>query len=125
MRGLRASCGLQALAVCYPAMCGERPQVAALFATAEGLAVFDPAMVGPALPPTRGQPGPPVEPLTPRELDVLQLLADGLVNRAIAQRLGISERSAKAHVTGIPGKLGTQSRAEAVARGIRLGLLPL
>ena len=63
--------------------------------------------------------------MTPRALDALQLLADGLTSRAIAQRLGISEHTVKFHVTGILGKLGTQGRAEAVARGIPLGLLLL
>ena len=66
-----------------------------------------------------------VEPLTPRELEVLQLLGHGLSNRALAARLHISEHTAKFHVNAILGKLGAQTRAEAVAQGVRLGLLLL
>jgi DNA-binding NarL/FixJ family response regulator len=66
-----------------------------------------------------------VEPLTPRENQVLQLLAEGLTNRAIAQRLGISEHTVKFHVNAILGKLSAQSRADAVMRGTRLGLILL
>jgi len=66
-----------------------------------------------------------VEPLTPREDQVLQLLAEGLTNRAIAQRLGISEHTIKFHVNAILGKLAAQSRADAVMRATRLGLILL
>jgi DNA-binding NarL/FixJ family response regulator len=66
-----------------------------------------------------------VEPLTPREDQVLQLLAEGLTNRAIAQRLGISEHTVKFHVNAILGKLAAQSRADAVMRATRLGLILL
>jgi DNA-binding NarL/FixJ family response regulator len=64
-------------------------------------------------------------PLTPREIEVLHLLADGLGNKGIARRLGISEHTVKAHVSAILGKLAAVSRAEAVAAGARLGLLML
>ena len=64
-------------------------------------------------------------PLTPREIDVLQLLAEGLTNRAIASRLGISEHTVKFHVNSILGKLDAQSRTEAVVSGTRLGLIAL
>ena len=66
-----------------------------------------------------------VEPLTPREAEVLQLLAEGLTNRRIAERLGISEHTAKFHVNAILGKLGARSRSEAIAQAARLGLLLL
>jgi DNA-binding NarL/FixJ family response regulator len=66
-----------------------------------------------------------VEELTPRETEVLQLLADGLTNKAIAQRLGISDHTVKFHVNAVLGKLGAQSRTEAVVRATRLGLLHL
>lgn len=66
-----------------------------------------------------------VEPLTPRETEVLQLLAEGLTNRRIGERLGISEHTAKFHVNAILGKLGAQSRGEAIAQAARLGLLVL
>jgi len=63
--------------------------------------------------------------LTPRELDVLAAMADGASNKAIARRLGISFHTAKFHVGSILGKLGAASRAEAVAMGIRRGLVLL
>lgn len=65
------------------------------------------------------------EPLTARELEVLQLMAQGLPNKTIAARLHISEHTAKFHVSAIMMKLGAASRTEAVTRGARLGLLIL
>jgi DNA-binding NarL/FixJ family response regulator len=65
------------------------------------------------------------EGLSPREIDVLQLLAQGLPNKLIADRLGISDHTAKFHVNAILGKLGVQSRTEAVVRAARLGLVVL
>ncbi|MBV9501463.1 MAG: response regulator transcription factor [Acidobacteriaceae bacterium] len=66
-----------------------------------------------------------LEALTSRELEVLRMLADGLSNKEIAMRLRISDHTAKFHVTQILGKLGATSRAEAVALGIRKGLIPI
>jgi DNA-binding CsgD family transcriptional regulator len=63
------------------------------------------------------------EPLTRRELEVLRLLARGLTNQQLAAVLGISEHTVKFHVSSVLGKLGAQSRAEAVALGYRLGLV--
>lgn len=63
----------------------------------------------------------PVESLTPRELDVLRLLADGAGNRAIAERLGISDHTVKFHLSAIFGKLGVATRTAAVRRALRLG----
>lgn len=68
---------------------------------------------------------PPDESLTQRELEVLNLVAEGLSNRAIAFRLEISEHTVKFHVNGILRKLGAQSRTEAVVRATRIGLLLL
>jgi NarL family two-component system response regulator YdfI len=65
------------------------------------------------------------EPLTPREREVLQMLASGLANKEIATRLTISEHTVKFHVASILGKLGAASRTEAVALGIRHGLVLL
>jgi len=65
------------------------------------------------------------EALTRRELQVLRMLADGLGNKEIAQQLGISEHTAKFHVAQILAKLGATSRAEAVALGMRRGLVPI
>ncbi|MEL6160790.1 MAG: response regulator transcription factor [Cyanobacteria bacterium J06627_32] len=66
-----------------------------------------------------------LEPLTPREVQVLNLLAGGLTNRAIAQKLTISEHTVKFHVSAILAKLGVTSRTEAIAVGIRSGLVLL
>jgi len=66
-----------------------------------------------------------VEPLTPRESEVLRLLADGLGNRDIATTLNISEHTIKFHIHSILGKLGATSRTEAVTRGLRSGLIEL
>jgi DNA-binding NarL/FixJ family response regulator len=65
------------------------------------------------------------EPLTARELQVLQLVAQGLPNKAIARRLGISENTAKFHVASLSGKLGASSRTEAVTLAARRGLILL
>jgi DNA-binding NarL/FixJ family response regulator len=67
----------------------------------------------------------PAEPLTPREREVLELLGQGLSNRRIAERLGITEHTAKFHVASVCGKLGASSRTEAVGRGLRRGLITL
>jgi len=66
-----------------------------------------------------------VSPLTPREQEVLALLAQGLANKAIAPKLGISEHTVKAHVAAIYEKLGAGNRAEAVVLAARRGLLML
>ena len=65
------------------------------------------------------------ETLTPREVEVLAMLAEGLGNKEIARRLNISEHTVKFHVASILGKLGAASRTEAVSRGIRRGLIML
>jgi len=65
------------------------------------------------------------EPLTPREVQVLELLAEGLPNKAIAQRLGISDQTVKFHVSSISGKLGAKNRTDAVRRAARRGLITL
>lgn len=65
------------------------------------------------------------ESLTARERQVLQMLAAGLGNKEIAARLRISEHTAKFHVASILGKLGASSRTEAVAIGLRRGLILL
>jgi len=98
---------------------------AALRAVALGLVVLDDTFAADAL---RGAPATPQElpeSLTPRELEVLQLLAQGLPNKLIAQRLGISDHTAKFHVNAILGKLGVQSRSEAIVQAVRMGLVLL
>jgi DNA-binding NarL/FixJ family response regulator len=68
---------------------------------------------------------PVVEPLTPREIQVLERLAEGLPNKAIGVRLGISDQTVKFHVASIAGKLGAHNRTDAVRRGVRRGLVTL
>ncbi len=65
------------------------------------------------------------EPLTPREVQVLELLAEGLPNKAIAARLHISDQTVKFHVSSISGKLGAANRTDAVRRAVRRGLITL
>jgi len=63
--------------------------------------------------------------LTAREMDVLRLMAQGLGNKSIARELAISSHTAKYHVASVLAKLGAHTRAEAVSRGLRRGLVPL
>ena len=65
------------------------------------------------------------EPLTAREVQVLELLAEGLSNKGIAARLGISDQTVKFHVASISGKLGARNRTDAVRRAVRRGLITL
>jgi DNA-binding NarL/FixJ family response regulator len=66
-----------------------------------------------------------VEQLTAREREVLAFMSDGLGNKEIAARLGISEHTVKFHTSSILGKLSVASRTEAVTQGIRRGLIAL
>jgi DNA-binding CsgD family transcriptional regulator len=68
---------------------------------------------------------PAVEALTPRELEIIALLAEGLPNKGIAARLGISDQTVKFHVASIYGKLGASNRTDAVRRALRRGILTL
>jgi two-component system, NarL family, response regulator YdfI len=107
--------------------------VAALQAAASGLLVLHAAQAavqvttngfGPAPARTR-ELNELAEPLTPRESEVLQMLASGLGNKEIAAKLAISEHTVKFHVASILGKLGAATRTEAVSIGIRRGLVLL
>lgn len=99
--------------------------LAAVTAVANGLATVEPGLLGNLAPSGPLEEPSPAEDLTPRELEVLQLLAEGLSNRAIGQRLEISEHTVKFHVNAIMSKLGAQSRTAAVVRATRLGLILL
>jgi DNA-binding NarL/FixJ family response regulator len=102
--------------------------LSALQAAMAGLAVMHPVEVSGLFPPsdsTSRSMANLVEPLTPRESEVLQMLASGLANKEIAARLAISEHTAKFHVASILGKLGASTRTEAVSLGIRRGLVLL
>ncbi|PTL84680.1 response regulator transcription factor [Vitiosangium sp. GDMCC 1.1324] len=101
------------------------PLLAALRAVARGLTVFDPALATLRATPRASTPTVTPEGLTPREREVLALLAEGLSNKAIADRLDISEHTAKFHVNAVLAKLGVQRRTEAVVRAARMGLVTL
>jgi two-component system, NarL family, nitrate/nitrite response regulator NarL len=94
--------------------------VAALYAVSAGLIAI-PAESSSMIVPAAAESM--VETLTPREMETLEMLAEGLSNKQIAARLGISEHTAKFHVNSILGKLDAATRTEAVMRGIRTGLL--
>lgn len=97
---------------------------AATRAVAAGAIVLDDAVLG-AILAARRPAGEAAETLTARELDVLALLAEGLSNKRIAARLGISDHTVKFHVNAILLKLEADTRTEAVVRAARLGLLML
>jgi DNA-binding NarL/FixJ family response regulator len=65
------------------------------------------------------------EPLTAREVEVLELLAEGLPNKSIATRLGISDQTVKFHVASLCGKLGAANRTQAVRLAVRRGVISL
>lgn len=96
--------------------------VAEVHTLAEGRAVHQPfdALV---LAPTHEVDPAPTETLTPRELEVLGIMAEGSPNKAIARRLGISDQTVKFHVASICGKLGALNRTDAVRRAIQRGLI--
>jgi DNA-binding NarL/FixJ family response regulator len=77
------------------------------------------------LPPAPVDSAPKDQVLTSREQEVLKLLAEGLPNKGIADRLRISDHTVKFHVNAIMSKLGAQSRTDAVVRATRQGLLLL
>jgi DNA-binding NarL/FixJ family response regulator len=121
-----------------PRTAGAAEIVLAVEAAAAGLVSLHPdvaaallAAVPPGPPPPRAAPpneraaadGAPV--LTPREVEVLGMLAEGLANKQIAPRLGITEHTVKYHVASIFAKLGASSRTEAVMLGARRGLVML
>jgi DNA-binding NarL/FixJ family response regulator len=104
--------------------------VAAVLAAGNGLVVLNAPTLLSVLPP---EPAPAritttarqVEALTPREVEVMRLLSEGLGNKVISRRLGISEHTVKFHVGAIMQKLGASSRTEAVTQAARRGLIML
>lgn len=106
-----------------PATADARTLRAALQAAVSGLVAIPRQELAALLPAEREEieRDSPVESLTGRELEVLQLMAQGLTNRQIGGRLRISEHTVKFHAASILGKLSARSRAEAVARAIGLG----
>jgi DNA-binding NarL/FixJ family response regulator len=112
-----------------PRFAGAEALVAAVRAVANGLLAIDPALGGHLLARAGlardSAPAVDAEDLTAREREVLQLVAQGLANKTIAVRLGISEHTVKFHVAAILAKLGAGSRTEAVHLGARRGLVAL
>jgi NarL family two-component system response regulator YdfI len=101
--------------------------LAAVMAASAGLVVVHPdsmrSLLSDAPGPARLHPEPGLDALTPRETEVLGMIAEGLGNKTIAYRLGISEHTVKFHVASIFSKLNASSRTEAVTLGIRQGLI--
>jgi two-component system, NarL family, response regulator YdfI len=98
--------------------------LAAIAAVGAGLVALHPDALRRAPRPMRAEPD-PGQPLTVREVEVLGMLAEGLGNKAIASRLGISTHTAKFHVASILSKLSAGSRTEAVTIGMRRGLVAI
>ena len=111
--------GVQAI---LPLHAPSEQVVAALHCAATGL-VAVPLEASRVLHTSVQEPG--AEILTPRELETLEMLAEGLSNKQIAYRLGISDHTAKSHVNSIFAKLEAGTRTEAVMRGIRMGLVKI
>jgi two-component system, NarL family, nitrate/nitrite response regulator NarL len=98
---------------------------AAIKAAHEGLGVLD-RRFSAALPLLQTPPSQhSAEALSSREIEVLQLVAEGLPNKSIAERLCISDHTVKFHLNSILGKMGAQSRTQAVTQAMRLGLISL
>jgi two-component system, NarL family, response regulator YdfI len=100
--------------------------IGAIFAAATGLVVFHPDYLSHSVPAaTHPTSAALAQPLSPREVEVLRLLAEGTGNKQIAWRLSISEHTVKYHISSLFNKLNASSRTEAVAIGVRLGLVLL
>jgi LuxR family maltose regulon positive regulatory protein len=99
---------------------GIAPEYASKLLAACGVSEYG----GMEVPPPSLHTQPLIEPLSERELEVLQLLADGLTNQEIAQALCVSVNTVKTHLKNIYGKLGVHSRREAAAKARELNLLP-
>jgi NarL family two-component system response regulator YdfI len=102
--------------------------LAAIQAAHAGLVLLDSAVtqnLAARVPALASQPTPTLDDLTPREVEVLRMLAEGLGNREMASRLGISDHTVKFHISSILDKLGASTRTEAVTMGIRMGIILL
>jgi DNA-binding NarL/FixJ family response regulator len=117
--------GLRAI---LPRDAGMDEILPAIHAAYAGLVLLDPQAAHNLAARVRLSSGPRMtasEELTPREIEVLRMLAEGLGNRQMAQRLGISDHTVKFHISSILDKLGASTRTEAVTLGIRMGLILL
>ena len=110
-----------------PRMATAEEIVAAIQASVAGLVVLHPDALHSVLSPMPSGDQPEFHPsdriLSPREIEVLRMIAEGLGNKEIASKLGISDHTVKFHVSAIFAKLGASSRTEAVIIGIREGLI--
>jgi DNA-binding NarL/FixJ family response regulator len=97
----------------------------AILATANKLVVIDPSLMETLVPDGSILDRRLIEDLTPREIEVLALVAEGLSNKAIATELTISAHTVKFHLNAIMSKLDVQSRTAAVVRATRMGLIAL
>jgi DNA-binding NarL/FixJ family response regulator len=111
-----------------PSTCTPEELIAAIEAAAAGLAAFTPEQLETLLPSGITDDldhDDLIEPLTARESQVLELLAQGLSNKEISNALHVSEHTVKFHVSSIIAKFGVAGRTEAVTRGLRDGLILL
>jgi NarL family two-component system response regulator YdfI len=107
---------------------GMEEILAAIQAAHAGLVLLDADVtqnLASRIPALSAQPAPALDDLTPREIEVLRMLAEGLGNREMAARLGISDHTVKFHISSILDKLGAATRTEAVTMGIRMGIILL
>jgi NarL family two-component system response regulator YdfI len=107
---------------------GMEEILAAIQAAHAGLVLLDADVtqnLASRIPAPSAQPAPALDDLTPREIEVLRMLAEGLGNREMAARLGISDHTVKFHISSILDKLGAATRTEAVTMGIRMGIILL
>ncbi len=102
--------------------------LAAIQAAHAGLVLLDPDVtqnLASRIPAPTARPIAALDDLTPREIEVLRMLAEGLGNREMAARLGISDHTVKFHISSILDKFGAATRTEAVTMGIRMGIILL
>jgi DNA-binding NarL/FixJ family response regulator len=107
---------------------GPEEILSAIQAAHAGLVLLDPdvtQMLASRIPTPAAQPAAGFDDLTAREIEVLRMLAEGLGNREMASRLGISDHTVKFHISSILDKLGASTRTEAVTMGIRMGIILL
>lgn len=118
---------IRAGALAYlPKSAGVDQVVASVRAAARGESLLDPRIAARLVREVRATgTHRPVDQLSPRELDVLRVLARGRSNRYIAKTLAISEDTVKAHVSSILAKLGLTDRTQAAIFGLQQGLVPL
>jgi two-component system, NarL family, response regulator YdfI len=123
-QALRA--GVRAL---LPRESPEHEIISAVLIANRGLVLLDPEVTRELASQTRAPVSGPLvgepEELTAREIEVLRFMAEGLGNKEIASRLGISDHTVKFHISSILAKLGASSRTEAVTQAIRMGLVLL